>query len=367
MRTFLWNLLSCSLIMTALSLLFGLLCHGLRGRFAAKWRYYSWQILLLGYLSAFLPRLAPAIVTVSSPPIPSTSAVSAGSGAMASDALDPFLLLLLLWVVGVLAVLGRAVYQHAAFCRMTRRYSKPIADEEKLVAAQDLFRRLHIRRQIPLFSCPCVATPMMLGLFHPRILFPAQSYSQEAWRLILHHELIHSKRLDIVIKILLVVVRAVHWFNPLMPAISRLVQRECEIACDEAVIQDAPGEVKKRYCQAILSVVAGQHTPVTAFSTNFVGGKQVLKRRLAEILQPGQKRAFALIPLCICVAVVCGGLLFRVEASSSAQTGDGSTATRSPSNVISSAQTNTTQDYIAVPSIDHTYTTVIYESQHTMP
>lgn len=316
MRTLIWDLLSCSLIMTALSLVFGLLCRALRGRYAAKWRYYGWLVLLIGYLFPFRPPVRHALVTVS-PPAPPAALPAAG--AAASDALDPMLLVVIAWIGGAVLVLARTLYRHAAFCRLVRRCAVPVTGGDAFDAARELCGRLGIRKAVPLLRCSCVSSPMVIGLFRPRILLPCQEYSAAEWRLILHHELIHYKRKDILFKIILAVCRAVHWFNPFLYPISRMIGRECEIACDEAVVRNASEETKKRYCQAILSVVTYGVMPATAFSSHFAGGKMVLKRRLAEILATGRKRSFVLIAVLLGAAVALSGMLFRVEAGGSDQ------------------------------------------------
>jgi len=67
--------------------------------------------------------------------------------------------------------------------------------------------------------------------------------------------LTHFNRRDIWLKSLALLVNAVHWFNPLMWYMTRLVERDTELACDEAALKKLPAEEHGGYGTTILDAV----------------------------------------------------------------------------------------------------------------
>jgi len=78
---------------------------------------------------------------------------------------------------------------------------------------------------------------------------------QNALSYSLLHELTHYKRRDIWLKTLALLVNAVHWFNPFMWYMTRLVERDTELACDEAALKLLPAEEHSAYGTTILDAV----------------------------------------------------------------------------------------------------------------
>ena len=78
---------------------------------------------------------------------------------------------------------------------------------------------------------------------------------EHALRYSILHELTHFKRRDIWLKTLALLVNAIHWFNPFMWYMTRLVERDTELACDEAALKLLPVEEHKAYGTTILDAV----------------------------------------------------------------------------------------------------------------
>ena len=49
--------------------------------------------------------------------------------------------------------------------------------------------------------------------------------------------------------------RALHWFNPVMWLMSRSLERDTELACDEAALKRLPREEHAAYGETILQAV----------------------------------------------------------------------------------------------------------------
>ena len=119
---------------------------------------------------------------------------------------------------------------------------------------RNLFRR-H-RRPPALRRRGQLAAPMLTGAVRPVILLPDPPPGGAALRYGLLHELTHLRRRDIWLKALALWVNALHWFDPMMWVMARAVERDTELACDEAVVRALPPEDRGAYGRTILDTVA---------------------------------------------------------------------------------------------------------------
>jgi TonB family protein len=92
------------------------------------------------------------------------------------------------------------------------------------------------------------------GWLRPRILLPqaAAAWPAERLRAVLTHEMAHVRRGDWVPLMLAQLVRAAHWFNPLMWVAARRLGHESERACDDMVLELGVGA--QEYAAQLLEV-----------------------------------------------------------------------------------------------------------------
>jgi hypothetical protein len=98
----------------------------------------------------------------------------------------------------------------------------------------------------------------------------------------------HLKRLDPLVNGLLIVLRAVHWFNPLVWYAYRCVRRDRELACDEAVLATTWSEDRERYGHTIIRLIelgSGLSTNPTwkPALTGIVENTEQIKERITMI------------------------------------------------------------------------------------
>ena|GEM_PF-1015096 len=186
-----------------------------------------------------------------------------------------------------------AVWYLAACLRFSRllRRSREEPDEEDA----RVFERERGGRNVRLIRSGLVPAPMLTGAFRPAVVLPTISYvkdgREDELRYILRHELVHARRRDILYKWAVVLVASAHWFNPLMPLLRRVIGRDCELACDEAVIKDLSEDGRRAYAKTLLAGAAGRRM---AAGATFGSGKRELKGRLTGIMNYKKKTKGAL-------------------------------------------------------------------------
>ncbi|WP_349947956.1 M56 family metallopeptidase [Lacrimispora sp. BS-2] len=106
-----------------------------------------------------------------------------------------------------------------------------------------------------LYEADNLKTPLVIGLFKPKIYIPA-GLTNEEQRYIVLHEQTHIRRHDHAVKMFAYLVLCLHWFNPLVWAAFVLMSADMEMSCDESVIRKLGGEIKSAYSLSLVRVAA---------------------------------------------------------------------------------------------------------------
>ena len=96
--------------------------------------------------------------------------------------------------------------------------------------------------------------PFAWGMFDPDVILPsaARDWPFERIRSVLLHELAHVARGDYFIHIVVEVVRALYWPNPLVWIAARYKSAERERACDDFALRE--GTPGREYARHLLDV-----------------------------------------------------------------------------------------------------------------
>jgi len=337
-QTFIVTLIICSVTMSVLALLYMVSAPFLAGRYSEKGRYYVWLIILLGLIIPFRPQFVDAPFSVPMEvvaPLP----IVGGSGEVVGQfapqvsqvtqitpsenlaAYVPFSLAwawwqvaFLVWLVGVVVFILVHAVMHYRFAATVRRWSVDVTDERVLSLLEQVKKEMGITRSLPVYLCEFVGSPMMIGVFRPRILLPTVNIAEDELAFILKHELVHYRRYDLLYKYLVLAATALHWFNPVVYLIAKEIGVLCETSCDAEVLQSADMDTRRCYGETIIGVVQYKSKMKTALSTHFYGGKNGMNKRILSIMDTRRKKIGAILACVILVSVVAVGGLFAVQA-----------------------------------------------------
>ncbi len=301
MNALLKTLLSLSLSGSLLILLLLLAKPLLKNRLSKRWQYYVWLIVIVRLLLPLTPEQSAVgtlfrhaeqtIETVALPesiPLPSVplapQADSAPPIPAAKQSYEITQFLWLIWLIPALFLLVRRLTAYQDFTRYVRAGGTPVSDPALLDALALTAEELGVRRPVDLWINPLVASPLLLGHVHPRIILPTAALPPDDFALTIRHELTHLKRRDLPYKWLVQLTVCLHWFNPLVWLMAREIGRACELSCDEAVIAslDAPG--RRAYGDTLLRALeaGGAYRNSASLTLNESG--TLLKERLSAIM-----------------------------------------------------------------------------------
>ncbi len=160
-----------------------------------------------------------------------------------------------------------------------------------------------IRLEGNIWQSEAAASPFIFGILCPKIYIPF-NLEEGTLACVLGHERHHLKRGDHLIKCFAFLLLAVHWFNPLCWLAFRLMTRDMEMSCDEAVLSRGATD-GKGYSTALLSAAgAGK---MDAVNPVFFGESDI-KRRIRNILSwraPGLRSRVLAALVCVIVCIGC--------------------------------------------------------------
>ena len=337
MQQLLWH----SLTMSAIVLAYYAATVGLRKRYATKWFYLIGVILLVGFLIPFRP-----VVTVEMSKMPDIFQAAAiqevsGQPSTPSDALTareaaknfPWNIAFILWAFGALATVLVHGVKHMRFARAVERWCVDVKDARLLAQFEEAKRSLMMEgRDVGFALCACVHSPMLLRLGKPTVVLPEEEKAAYDLRFILLHELVHCKRKDILCRLVMLLSTAIHWFNPAIYLLNKLVVTQCEISCDERVVENQDMEDRHQYAMSIIGVARCHAKGYTLLTTYFNGGKDTMKKRINSVYEPAKRKAGVLLLACALLLTLLAGT--SVATSIAADAGEAELKYTLPENPV---------------------------------
>ncbi|HEY0232176.1 MAG TPA: TonB family protein [Dokdonella sp.] len=265
----------------------------IRRGFGAQIAYAMWIAVPLVVCAVLLP--APAQPVAAFMQIAHVGAPAQVVAGRVDEALDPRVLLLGVWLMGVILSAAWFVAQQRRYLRSLGRLS---------VVGEGGDRRV-VRSEFD------VDGPALVGAWRPRIVLPGdfeQRYAAGERELILAHERVHMTRGDARINAFVVALRCLNWFNPVLHLAAAKFRLDQELACDAAVIARFP-EARRPYADAMLKVqLAGQPRQELRLPAGcrWPSGHP-LKERIAMLKQPLPTRARRASGIAVvAAAIACG-------------------------------------------------------------
>lgn len=231
-----------------------------------------------------------AVDAESVPPEGSPEFLASANGSAASSPLDPTPVLVsakdavaafaasvpweAVWAVG--AVVCGIVFA-ALYVRAVRRMRFALLTEAPeargWLAAHPLRRRMCVKEMRGL------QTPLTYGVLRPVVIVPTSFDWRSGTKaaMALEHEYVHICRFDPVLKILLILVVCLYWFDPLVWVMYVFANRDIEFSCDERVVRQLNDHGRAVYAHTLIDVAEAQmhFAPVAASFGGDVAGRVV--------------------------------------------------------------------------------------------
>ena len=164
-------------------------------------------------------------------------------------------------------------------------------------------------KEVKVYFLEGIGSPFLLG---KDIYIDKNSIENETvLKHVIMHEYCHYKHRDYLWVILRTVCLIVYWYHPFVWLANEYVKRDCELACDEAVMFGLKSKEYEEYGYALISVLKHSRTGkrYTAISSAANQNMQKMKERLIMI-KTKRKCSRAVSVICIMCIVILTGCTF---------------------------------------------------------
>lgn len=129
-------------------------------------------------------------------------------------------------------------------------------------------------------------------MFLHRICSPAIVCSREIGgkeaEMLVSHELVHIRRLDVLWKLLVRFVVILHWWNPIARKLRSEFERVCEYSCDEITIQGKTGDEVKVYLRLLIEetcIMPEMGLISAGWQNSFTDNIENIKERMENLMK----------------------------------------------------------------------------------
>lgn len=155
----------------------------------------------------------------------------------------------------------------------------------------------------------------VMGIFRP-VIYLSAGLNENSRRVVLCHEKVHLKRRDYLFKPAALAICCLHWFNPLVWVAFHLMNKDCEMSCDEKVVTLLGEESKKIYSYALLDEATRGERGIRRKGTvcallSF--GEDNVKHRIRHVLKYKKASMWTIICAVLALLVLTAGTCSNPE------------------------------------------------------
>ena len=303
-----------------------------KNRISSKLQYLMWWLLILRLLmpvtpdiglhfnlqdmllkqahQAELPTPAP-VLDVAPASVPNTQssyesvapAVQPNTDVAPSQHVNPakstdwYSIVFVVWLLGAISFLGWLIFVKLRYYESLQHLMAG-GPREVYELYDRCCKELGVK-PLPLWIVNKSMSPGIAFFGEPVLLVPLSLCNDESrLRFALLHELTHKKRGDHYMTLLLNILRAVYWFDPVVHFAFSELRSDMESACDSDVLAYIGHEQKRGYLTVILDMFSYDTEPILGMSQ--IRSKRMAKRRMkGAFMKNRTSPAFRAITLCI--------------------------------------------------------------------
>lgn len=251
---------------------------------------------VLDVAPASVPNTQPSYESVAPAVQPNTD-VAPSQHVNPAKSTDWYSIVFVVWLLGAIGFLGWLIFVKLRYYESLQHLMAGGPRE-----AYELYDRCCKELGVKPLPLWIVNKPMSPGIAffgEPVLLVPLSLCGDESrLRFALLHELTHKKRGDHYMTLLLNILRAVYWFDPVVHFAFSELRADMESACDSDVLAYIGHEQKRGYLTVILDMFSYDTEPILGMSQ--IRSKRMAKRRMkGAFMKNRTSPAFRAITLCI--------------------------------------------------------------------
>ncbi|HID0764379.1 TPA: M56 family metallopeptidase [Clostridium botulinum] len=218
-----------------------------------------------------------------------------------------------IWLFGAIYVVIKSIGKQILFYRKIQNINHIVTDAEIIKILEEEKKALNIRKYIKVSKVDGLSSPALIGIIKSKIIIPNNAYEKEQLKWIFRHELIHFKRKDNLLKLLLMIASTIHWFNPLVKILKLYFDEQCELSCDEKVAKRFNKDEIKEYAFVLVNTLRYRNTlKTTIFSSQFnTNGVDIIKGRVESMLSSKKRKKGIFLGVFLLLIAVVSAISFN--------------------------------------------------------
>ena len=331
-RFFLCNIFICIIIGFLI-----IVKRAFKNYLTSRMQFHLW-FLLLGILAVpFVPFRPASFTQILASLGVWKHAVSAGKGTIAESFLNPNtsgavkqmndfalsvsretpsiigLILCGIWLVGILAMI-LLVIKSVSRLNAMKKSALPLQNKTVRILYHNCLREMKIKRNIPVYSTAFLKSPVIVGLFNPRIYLPIHlisDFNATDMRYMLLHELQHYRHKDALASYLMNFFGVLYWCNPCVWYALKEMRNEREVACDTSVLKLLDESDYEDYGNTLINFAEKVSLTPFPFAAGISGSMKQMQQRIANISsykKPSVFRKLKGFTAFVTISVILSGL-----------------------------------------------------------
>lgn len=190
-----------------------------------------------------------------------------------------------IWCAGILFMICIAARSQMRLHRL-KRSALPVQSPKVQKLYQRCISKTGLKNEIPIYSTAFLSSPVIAGLFSPRIYLPIHlisDFDEKALYYMILHELQHYRHKDSWINYLVNLAQIIYWFNPFVWSALKEMRCDREIACDTSVLQMLNKKDYIDYGNTLLGLAEKLSAAPFSFTSGIGGSIKQIKKRILNI------------------------------------------------------------------------------------
>lgn len=195
------------------------------------------------------------------------------------------MILYILWSIGMIIMIILILKSMSRF-NTIKKSALPLQNPAVYRLYHDCLAEMHITKPLPIYSTAFLKSPVIAGLFKPRIYLPIHlisDYNAKDMRFMLLHELGHYKYKDALANYLMNIIGILYWFNPFVWYSLKEMKNDREVACDTSVLKLLDEDTYEDYGNTLINFAEKISFTPFPFATGISGSMKQMQKRIINI------------------------------------------------------------------------------------
>ena len=219
-----------------------------------------------------------------------------------------------IWLSGVCLTAGFRIWEYLRLQKDLKRCRIRMSGESADRIYQRVSETFCPGKAPVLQACAYLDTPLLAGLFRPRLYLPDREYTEAELEMIFCHELGHFRRKDLWYKLLLLAAGTAGWFNPALYRMRREAEKDVEFLCDELIMKERNPKERIDYGYLLLKTAEGQ-CRAGRLTAGLSDGAAGFKQRLQHVMTAGTRGKGRVLSAVLLLALLSAHLMLNCSVA----------------------------------------------------